>query len=508
MLSVCIAVMAILLVFAPLSVFGATATASLTGPGTVRAGDLITLTFSLGGTNIEAVSGTLQYNGTQLEKTGEQQIIPSPWMVEYNGLNMLAYDNDLSSPVNAARGLFTVSFRVKNITPGTLITVSYVNVIASDGNEDVNIGTVSYQIRVAEPLSANNALSSLTVGNAVLTPAFSAGNTSYTAEVPFDVSVLNVTATAADGRSNVNVNSPTLMADGYTDVTVTVTAENGAVRIYTIRVHRAKDPNYVPSGDNTLSGITVEGFLLSPAFDSERTEYVVWLPYETDSINVSAAASDGKAEVSVSGGEGLKAGSDNRITVTCKAENGDEKVYTVIAKRAAPFGEDTAETEPNDTDGTDTDNAETVDTDDITTDESPGDSTEEPPRTETADRTPWDGKDNGKKGNSDIWWQILIVALLGIIVGFLCGYCLKRRGGGPAFFPGDDGDDEDDENDENDKNDENGNDGNDGSGTGGGNDGNSGNGNGGDGSVGGGVKSGEPENAEEAIKRLFNMDRE
>ena len=319
----------------PFTVSAASASATLSGPGTVRAGDSLTLTFKLNGSNLSGASGTLSYDSSQLQLTGTKQVIAAPWAVEFNGNNMVAYDNNLSSPINGGKNLFTLSFKVKNVAAGTKITVSYTDVKASDGSADANVGTVSYSATVAAPLSTNNALASLTVSNATISPAFNANTTSYTANVPFSVSKLDVQASAADGKAKVSINSPNLTPDGTTNVTVTVTAESGAKKTYTIKVHREKDPNYVASGNNSLAGITVEGFLLSPVFSADVTEYVVWLPYETTSVKVKGKAADGKASVGVVGGEALAAGQDNPVKVVCTAENGEKKEYTVIVKRAA-----------------------------------------------------------------------------------------------------------------------------------------------------------------------------
>ena len=54
----------------PLTVSAASASATLSGPGTVRAGDAITLTFKLNGSNLSGVSGTLSYDSNQLQLTG------------------------------------------------------------------------------------------------------------------------------------------------------------------------------------------------------------------------------------------------------------------------------------------------------------------------------------------------------------------------------------------------------------------------------------------------------
>lgn len=327
-------------------------------------------------------------------------MIASPWAVEFNGNNMVAYDNNLSAPINGSKDLFTVSFKVKDVAAGTKITVSYTDVKASDGSADANIGTVSYTATVAAPLSGNCELSSLTVGNATISPAFSAGTTSYTADVPFSVSKLDVKATVADSKAKVSISNPTLTPDGTTSVTITVTAENGTKKTYTIKVNREKDPNYVASGNNALSGITVEGFLLSPVFSADVTQYVVWLPYETESVRISGKAADSKASVQVIGGDHLAAGQDNPVKVICTAENGEQKEYTVIVKRAAAH--------------------------DGSVDEKPTESTSEPTQTTTTPGEIPADMDPTPAGGIP-WWVLLIVAVVCLGGGFAMGFLLKNK---------------------------------------------------------------------------------
>ena len=409
MVSSLMALIMIMCLLLPLTASAASASASLSGPGTVRAGDSITLTFKLNGTNLSGASGTLSYDSSQLQMTGTKQVIASPWAVEFNGNNMVAYDNNLSAPINGGKDLFTVSFKVKDVAAGTKITVSYTDVKASDGSADANVGTVSYSVTVAAPLSTNNELASLTVSNAAISPAFNANTTSYTANVPFSVSKLDVKATAADGKAKVSISSPNLTPDGTTNVTITVTAESGAKKTYTIKVHREKDPNYVASGNNDLAGITVDGFLLSPVFSTDITEYVVWLPYETESVKISGKAADGKASVEVVGGDNLAAGQDNPVQVICTAENGEKKTYTVIVKRAAAH--DGSVDEKPTTPITESPQATTPMTEPIQATTAAG---EIPSGTEPSD-------------NGGIpWWTLLIVGVVCLGGGFAAGYLFKN----------------------------------------------------------------------------------
>lgn len=400
----------------PLTASAASASASLTGPGTVRAGDTITLTFNLNGSGLFGASGVLAYDANQLELAGTSQIIGNGWAVEFNGNNFVAYDNNLAKPINGNAALFSVTFKVKNVAAGTAVNVSYTEVAASDGTADANIGTVTYSTTIAAPLSTDNSLKTLTVNNATISPAFNAGTTSYTAEVPFEVSKLDIQAAANDSKASVSINSPNLTPNGTTNVTITVTAENGSKKTYTISVKRAQDPNYVASDNNALSGITVDGFLLSPVFSGENTQYVIWLPYETESVTVSGKAADSKARVRVEGGTGLKAGQDNEIKVICTAENGTEKVYTVIAKRAAahdgsvdptdPPTEPTEPTEPSTQPST-----------------APSTAPTEPATTPTEPQKPVEQEQTG----GIPWWTLLIVGVVCLGSGFAVGVLTSKK---------------------------------------------------------------------------------
>ncbi len=400
-ISVLVAIVISLALMLPMTVSAASASASLTGPSTVRAGDTITLSFNLNGSGIFGASGTLSYDNSQVTLTGTSQKVGSPWAVEFNGNNFVAYDNNLSNPINSSKTLFTVTFKVKSLAAGTNIKISYTGVTASDGSADASVGTVTYSKTVAAPLATDNNLASLTVSNATISPAFSASTTNYTANVPFEVFKLNVSATAADGKAKVSINNPNLTPNGTTKVTVTVTAENGAKKTYTISVKRAQDPNYKASDNNNLSAITVEGFLLSPGFNADTTQYVIWLPYETTSVKISGSVADSKASVVVVGGDTLAAGQDNPIKVICTAENGDKKEYTVIAKRAAAH-DGSVEELPEDTTTPD----DTTKPDDTTA------------NTQT--------DDTAKTNNGIAWWWLIVVGVGALVIGVVGGFFGKE----------------------------------------------------------------------------------
>lgn len=312
------------------------------GPSTVRAGDSITLTFYAGG-GIYGGSGSVSFDSSLLSLKGYTQSVGGDWVVEFSGNNFVFYDNSMASPIKDRTAIFTAAFTVKkNATPGTTLSVTASGVTLSDGQKDIGAGSPAYSTTIAEPLSGDNALATLAVSGVDLSPAFSPDTTSYSATVPFSVSALEINAKASHAGATVSVSNPQLTAGGTTTVSITVTAENGDTKTYSIAVYREQDPNYVESDNANLESLSVEGFLLSPAFDADTEQYYVWLPYETESITVTATAEDEKASVTVSDIGTLTPGAGTDIPVTVTAENGSQRVYTLTAVRAPAHGEEDA----------------------------------------------------------------------------------------------------------------------------------------------------------------------
>lgn len=84
------------------------------------------------------------------------------------------------------------------------------------------------------------------------------------------------------------------------------------------------------SSNNKLKSLTIEGYELSPKFDSNVEKYSINLPNTTKSIKVSATKEDDKAKISGVGEIELKPG-NNEIKITVTAENGSKKTYKINA---------------------------------------------------------------------------------------------------------------------------------------------------------------------------------
>ncbi|HIT25384.1 MAG TPA: cadherin-like beta sandwich domain-containing protein [Candidatus Enterenecus avicola] len=112
--------------------------------------------------------------------------------------------------------------------------------------------------------SPDNRLSSLKVGSYSLTPAFNNDTSSYSVTVPYSVSSVTITATPKNGEAKVSGAGNVSLKVGSNTVKLTVTAENGSQRTFTLTIARqantggfSVNPKYDVGGTNYVSGITV-----------------------------------------------------------------------------------------------------------------------------------------------------------------------------------------------------------------------------------------------------------
>ena len=334
--SVLAGLLAALLLWGLAPVTAEAAGASFSGSGSVRAGDSVTVTFTVSGSNIQGITAVLHYDSSALTLTGTRQLVGSSWSVDMSGGNLLAYDQSLSNPITGSAAVLAVTFQVKSgVAAGTRVSATITDIVATDGNSDQSLNDASWAASVAAPPSGNANLSGLSCGSYALSPSFSAGTTEYSVTVPYDVSRLPLDYSAADGGANVSVSGNQLSV-GVNTVVLTVTAANGATRRYTISVTRQPDPTATLSSDADLADLTPSEGKLTPAFAPNITEYAVYVPYETSKISLSATAKDSKALGVTQPDASLKEG-DNLLTVTCTAEDGATRDYTVHVVRMPAF---------------------------------------------------------------------------------------------------------------------------------------------------------------------------
>lgn len=266
-----------------------------------------------------------------------------------NNLSSLSVSNgNINFNKNNTNYSVSVESNVTNITISATSEDSGAS-ISGTGNKNLNYGNNKFDITVTAPSgvkktytinvnrkdsrSGNNKLSNLSVSGGNLNPKFNSNNENYSISVPYSISSLNINAKAEDSKAKVSISNNKLVAEETTAVKITVTAENGSTKTYTINATRGKDPNKVLSTNNYLSNLTVSSGTLSPAFNKEQENYIVYLPYEVDSIKINTQVEDTRyATVKIDGPDKLSTGNNNyKITVT--AEDNSTKIYTLVVSR-------------------------------------------------------------------------------------------------------------------------------------------------------------------------------
>ncbi len=233
-----------------LCVSAASASFSLSGPGSVTVGSQVKVTVSLKGSEkIGSWRFSLNYDPAALEYVSGADS-------GGGGAVLFADSSDGVSSLSK-----TVVFRARRIGSVT-VSVGGAQVVGFDSASNMGANAPSKKINIvaAPTLSAENNLSALTIAEGAFEPAFDAKNTSYTMTVPFEVAALTVSATPKDGKASVAVTGAEALVVGENKVNVTVTAENGKAKTYTVTVIRQ---------ESELAGVTAEvgGTTYSVAYD-------------------------------------------------------------------------------------------------------------------------------------------------------------------------------------------------------------------------------------------------
>lgn len=109
----------------------------------------------------------------------------------------------------------------------------------------------------------------------------------------------------------------------------------GGSRSLTVRVVKKNtapsvDVNKVYSKNNYLSSLNIEGYKLTPEFNKETLEYEVELEPGTEKININTSLESKVASVRGDGEVSITDGI-NTIEIVVTAENGNERVYKIVA---------------------------------------------------------------------------------------------------------------------------------------------------------------------------------
>ena len=257
---------------------------------TVSVGNNVTATISITGSDISAYTIYVSYNSSVLQynsASGSAIVNGGGGTVTASGTAAGSFSISFTAIANGSGSISTSGSDVYDIN-GNAISISHAGATVTvatasnnnNGNNDNN-GDDGQTTETTEDdgRSADCSLASLQVSPGTLSPAFSASRTTYAMQVAEDVTSIVVSATAADSKATTSVSGANSIQKGRNTVRVTVTAENGAVKVYTINVQAGEDvgdPVATIDGTDYAFVMSEDGLEAPEGFTAGTTTYKDW----------------------------------------------------------------------------------------------------------------------------------------------------------------------------------------------------------------------------------------
>ena len=218
----------------------------------------------------------------------------------------------------------------------------------------VTIGGVSDEFSVTTRAANGNAnLSSIGLSSGTLDPAVSADRTTYTIRVGSSVNKIKVTPNTAHSAARVKVNRGSYAASGTQSpyiyfpfrgslsrfaIVVTVRAEDGTEKRYTLRVSRQSNDAFlsgliVSAGGSELVLARSSGGSTVAGFDRRTTAYTVRVPQTTTSVEVTPTTSEPRATVRCcigAGGQVTRDANGRLVATTVSVQSSTSTVLSVV----------------------------------------------------------------------------------------------------------------------------------------------------------------------------------
>ena len=175
--------------------------------------------------------------------------------------------------------------------------------------------------------SSNNYLKSLSVKKYSIAPDFDKQTINYEISAEISDDYIEIEAETDDEKSSVSGIGKIGLSSGENNLKVDVTAENGTVRSYFIKVIKTVTKNNIRLNDLKLKTEN-NNIEITPEFDKDTFEYSCNVQNYVEKIDVEAIANYETANIEVTGNENLQEGL-NEILISI-FQNDDEKVIYKI----------------------------------------------------------------------------------------------------------------------------------------------------------------------------------
>ncbi len=219
-------------------------------------------------------------------------------------------------------------------------------------NENIEeFENLTTEVNVIRKISSNNNLSSLKASVGTFDIAFDKDVTVYTLTVPYGTESVILSGSLEDITSTVDGLIEYKLTDDKTTANITVVAEDGTIKVYTVYIIKEAKPEnvatpvtYYYSSNNYLKSLEIDGYEIT--FNKEINEYKITVKSDVTSLDIKAIPEDSRARVEITGNEKFKKG-NNTVTITVTAEDGSTREYKITANKESEKKEALTEIEGN-----------------------------------------------------------------------------------------------------------------------------------------------------------------
>lgn len=303
--------------FFPFMVNASSYSLSLNCPDTAKSGEIISCSLNASLSNLSGISAKYSFTNS-LEYVDLVLDDSSLYTINVRNTNGFSLGNTSGLPESFKVG----DLKLKIPTSATSNQEFKVTLNSLDGSDlDFNSVTGSNVSETIRIKSSNNELSSLTITGASI--EFSKDVLSYNIKV--DTDKITINATSSDKNAKVSGTGEKIVNYGSNKFEITVTAENGEKKVYTINVTR--DDNR--SAINTLKSLTVSNTKIKY---NNSIDYTDTVEGDIEKVKIEAVATDETATITGVGEKKLEYCLNN-FEVVVTAENGSKKTYTIKITR-------------------------------------------------------------------------------------------------------------------------------------------------------------------------------
>ena len=355
-----------------LDVLAGSVTLSINGSDTVKVGDSITLTISASDISgltdgLATAQGDMDFDEAYLEYISFKAV-SSSLSVSYGTKTRRFVALGLGGEyISGNEDLFTLTFRAKKVGE-TTVSIKDGSVVIGDTQAIIHSSNVrSKLVKIVDensggntpptstetpkspsssggsssgggkkPSSSNsstsnkssdNTLESLIINNAKISPSFNKNTTTYNVVVPKDVSKLDLSYVTSDKNAKVSVSGNGILKDDEVNVViVTVTAEDGSVRKYTLNVTKSDEKS-----SNKLASLDIKEKPVE--FNKDTYEYSIKVPNDVKKLTIDAIPEDKNSKVEIIGNDRLSRG-NNVVLIKLTDKNGYNNYYRVNVNRS------------------------------------------------------------------------------------------------------------------------------------------------------------------------------